>query len=179
MFASIGPSRPIHASRQHLRDGAALPVAFARIPRLCYGVVEIHARIRRFRLKFCLRQAVAAKFRFRGTGMPAESITDCDNSTDLPTVLRAGSYSSGNRASLERVSVEYGGHRRRSSESWPCGQILPVDLDLTSASNPCGTERNGACCLGDRADFTKRCPAQLPDPFNGRHGRTRFGKEKS
>ena len=60
-----------------------------------------------------------------------------------------------------------------------CGQILPVDLDLTSPSNPCGTERNGAYCLGDRADFTKRCPAQLLDPFNGRHGRTRFGKEKS
>lgn len=50
--------------------------------------------------------------------MTAESIADCDNCAIPPTVSRAGPYSSGNQASGECVHVEFGGHRRRSSESW-------------------------------------------------------------
>ncbi len=59
-----------------------------------------------------------------------------------------------------------------------CGQNLPVALDLAGPFYPRKVERTGACLLGDRAAFTERRPAQVPDPFNGRHGRGRFGKDK-
>ena len=59
-----------------------------------------------------------------------------------------------------------------------CGQNLPAALDLTSPSTSYGAERTSACCLGDRADFTERRPALVPDPFNGRRSRDRFGKDK-
>lgn len=60
-----------------------------------------------------------------------------------------------------------------------CGQNLPAALDLTSPSAPYGAERTSACHLGDRVDFTERRPAQVPDPFNCKHGPVWFGKDKS
>ena len=121
--------------------------------------------------------------------MPAESIADCDSCTVPPTVSRAGSCSSGNRASGECESVETGGHRRQLSEAQAfrhmisapnpvgfgtCRQIRPAALVLTSLFNPYKAERAIDCCLGDRADFTEHHPAQVLDPFNARHGRLRL-----
>ncbi len=60
-----------------------------------------------------------------------------------------------------------------------CGQNLPVALDLTNPPTPHGAEHTNSCGLGDRADFTENRPAQVPDPFTGKHGRVWFGKDKS
>lgn len=67
------------------------------------------------------RRARAARPRFGGTDMSADSIADCGNCASLQAVSRFGTHPAVTGTGGMCVSVKSGGHHRSPLESWQAG----------------------------------------------------------